>query len=259
MLTRLWFSLPALALGTLIGWSGGILRAIAAPPETAPAELVSALDQMETAANAQDLEAVMALYASGFTHNDGFDHSQLEAGLAQLWQQYPDLTYEVELVSWEDEGNTTIAETVTTIRGQGEQAGRMMTLEAEMRSRQSFENGQIVAQEVLSESTQVSSGDNPPDLLVLLPETVTPGASFGFDAIVQEPLGDRLLLGTAVDEGTTATDFFTPRPSNFQLLSAGGLFKVGDAPDQADDRWISGVVVREDGLVVVTRRLSVQD
>ena len=70
---------------------------------------------------------------------------------------------------------------------------------------------------------------------MILPERVVPGEDYGFDAIVQEPLGERYLLGAALDEGTTAEDIFTPRPIDLELLSAGGLFKLGDAPESTDN------------------------
>jgi hypothetical protein len=93
---------------------------------------------------------------------------------------------------------------------------------------------------------------------VILPEEVRAGESYDFDAIVMEPLGNRYLLGAAVEEGTTSEDFFTGRPVDLELLSAGGLFKIGEAPSAPDSRWVSALLVREDGLTVITRRLLVQ-
>ena len=72
-----------------------------------------------------------------------------------------------------------------------------------------------------------------------------------------EPIGNRYLLGAAVEEGVTATDFFTGRPLELELLAAGGLFKIGEAPSTPDSRWVSALLVRDDGLTVITRRLQV--
>lgn len=94
--------------------------------------------------------------------------------------------------------------------------------------------------------------------MVQLPTTLTPGQSFAFDTIVLEPLEGRSLMGVAVDEGVTAEDFFEPRPVVFDVLSAGGLYKLGTAPETPDQRWISAMIIREDGMVVETRRVSVQ-
>lgn len=238
---------------------GAVPHAIAAPPETAPAELAAALSEIEAAANRQDLAAVMAFYGDSYRHADGFNRTQFEATLRDLWAQQTTITYDLELLSWEAEGAAIVAETLTTIRGTRLQDGREFDLTADVRSRQRFENGQIVYQEVISEEAQLTSGENPPTVLVQLPATVKPGAQYGFDAIVQEPLGNRLLLGRAVEEGVTSEGFFSPRPIELEQLAAGGLFKVGRAPSQADQRWISAVLVREDGFVIHTRRLQIEE
>ena len=229
----------------------------AASPETAPAALVSALEQIESASNAQDIEAVMAFYADDFTNEDGFSYATLEATLPQLWERYDTLSYRVELQSWDEVDGGYVAETVTYIDGV-QTTPRRLTLESVIRSRQQFVDDKITFQEILSERNQLNSATPAPEVIVILPERAVPGDSYGFDAIVQEPLGERYLLGAALDEGTTAEDFFTPRPIDLELLSAGGLFKLGDAPESTDNLWVSGLLVREDGLVVITRRLRIE-
>jgi hypothetical protein len=243
-------------MSTVLIW-GGHRGAIAAPAETAPPLLTNALTEIERAANGQDLAGVMGFYSAGFQHADGFNRSEYEAALSQLWSTYTTLTYDVELLSWEASGSALIAETLTTITGTQRQLGRDLTLTATVQSRQRFENGQITSQEILAEQARLVSGSNPPTVTLQLPEQVALGASFGFDAIVKEPLGDRILLGRALDEGVTAEDFLKPRPLSLNELLAGGLFKIGQAPDAPDQRWISSVIVREDGLVIDTRRLRV--
>jgi hypothetical protein len=240
---------------------GGVmgLSVEAASPETAPAELVSTIEAIETAANAQNMEQLMALYSTSFEGPDGFTREQYQSTLSEFWSQYDTLTYDVELLSWENAGSGLVAETLTTVTGSQFSAGRELELTAEVRSRQRYVDGQIVSQEILSEETRLASGDNPPAVNVQLPETVSPGEEFNFDAIVQEPLGDRLLLGLAIDEGVTTEDFLMPRPVDLEALSAGGLFKLGKAPMKPDQRWISSVLVREDGIVIDTRRLMVEE
>jgi hypothetical protein len=94
---------------------------------------------------------------------------------------------------------------------------------------------------------------------VQLPETVAPNSRYSFDAIVTEPLGNRVLLGRAFEEGVTGDDFLTPRPVDLEALAAGGLFKIGRAPEKPDQRWVSAIIVRADGFVIETRRLGVAD
>jgi hypothetical protein len=248
--------LSTLTLGLTLA-AGELNPATAAAPANAPRELVEVLNQIEAAANAQDVAAAMAAYGPSFATADGFDRAQFEQTLQQFWQQYASLDYEIELVSWEPSAGGFTAETITRIEGTQNQANREMTLNAEVRSRQRFEQGQIVFQEILSEQSQLTTGAQPPSLIVNLPDQVAPGAQYSFDAIVQEPLRNRSLLGIALDEGVTPEDFLTPRPVLLESLTAGGLFKLGQAPEQADSRWVSAVIVREDGITVTTRRLQV--
>jgi hypothetical protein len=247
-----------------LGFSAGAI----APPaqsstpllaQAAPAEVQQLLTDLEAAASDRDLDSVMAFYSESFTSDTGFDYAQLRQTLETLWQQYPDITYDIELLSWQanDPGNYTL-ETRTTVTGKQVQADRVLTLNADITSRQRLENGQIAYQETLTEASRLVSGENPPTLQVQLPETLSPGQAYSFDTIVLEPLGENTLMGAAVEEGVTATDFFEPRPVVFDILSSGGLYKVGTAPAEPDSRWVSNVVIREDGLVVETRRVQVE-
>ena len=249
----------------LTGLAGGLALSLgvglsveAASPESAPPELTAALAQIESAATAQDVSAVMSAYSPAFTNEDGFTYDTLEAALETLWSRYDTMSYRVELQSWEPSDDGYIAETITYIDGGKVLNGQPTQLESIIRSRQTFENGQIVSQETLSERNQLTSGNQPPTISVILAEQVAPGEQYDFDAIVMEPLGNRYLLGAAIEEGATATDFFTGRPIELELLSAGGLFKIGQAPATPDTRWVSALLVREDGLTVVTRRLQVE-
>ncbi len=237
--------------------SGKLSSAQAASPETAPAELTAAIAQVEAAASAGDIAAAMQSYSTAFTNEDGFTYETLEAALQTLWSRYESITYRVELQSWEPTASGFVAETLTYIDGTQTIDGQPTTLESVIRSEQTYEGGKIVSQATLSERNQVSTGAQPPTISVILPEQVAPGESYDFDAIVVEPLGDRYLLGAAVEESTAATDFFTGREIDLELLAAGGLFKIGEAPPNPDSRWVSALLVREDGLTVVTRRLQV--
>lgn len=249
-------ALPTLLLGLAIGLGSG-MRAEAATPDTAPTALTDTLAQIDDAANRRDLRAVMEYFDRDFTHSDGLTRSNLEQALQTLWERYPNLTYQTTLNAWEPIENGFVAETTTTITGTERLGTRTMTLTATIDSRQRIVNQEIVEQEILGERSQLTSGSNPPTLEVNLPETVTIGREFAFDAIVQEPLGDRLLLGTAIEEPVTADGYTNATPVSLELLSAGGLFKLGRAPALPDDRWISAVIVREDGITAVTRRLQV--
>ena len=227
--------------------------------QAVPTEVQGLITGLETAVSDRNLDAVMAFYSESFASDTGFDYAQLRQTLETLWQQYPDITYEIEVLSWQaaGPGNYTL-ETRTTVSGTQLRPDRVLTLSADVTSRQRLEAGKISYQETLTETSRLVSGTNPPTLQVQLPQTLTPGQTYSFDTIVLEPLEGRALMGSAVDEGVTAADFFTPRPVALDLLTSGGLYKIGTAPAEPDNRWLSTVVVREDGMVVETRRVRVE-
>jgi ketosteroid isomerase-like protein len=226
-------------------------------PATAPAELTKLLTEIDAAANRRDVKAVLAFYGQNFTHSDGLNSQSLEKALTQLWQRHPSLNYRTEIKSWKAEGSAIVAETVTTIAGTHKKDGKDLNLKATIRSQQRFEGQKIVKQEILAEQTQLSSGKNPPTIQVNLPEQVKVGEEYNFDAIVREPIGDDILIGTVLEEPITEKTLFNPSEVELELLNSGGIFKVGKAPATPDNRWISAVLVRQGGITLVTVRLRV--
>jgi hypothetical protein len=229
----------------------------AAPANTAPAEIVQSVSQLDAAANARDLQKVMQFYGSNFSHGDGLDRPTFERSIVNFWQPFTNIAYRTELASWDRTNSGLLAETVTTITGTQKIGDREFQLTSTLRSRQRFENQKIVRQDILSEQTQITTGTTPPTIKLNLPEQVRPGDEFVFDAVVQEPLGDDFLLGTAVDEPIQPQAVRNPVNFDLELLAGGGLFKVGRAPATAQSRWLSAVVIRKNGMTLVTRRLTV--
>lgn len=257
------------ALGLAISL-GGLVWPESAPAQTAPAEqsppqtaqpapaaLTRLLSEIDAAASEGDLRRVMQFYSSDFSSTDGLTRDTLEKTLAELWKRYPNLTYRTQLESWQPQPNGFSAVTVTTITGSYPNERRNVDFTATITSRQQFEGERIVQQEILAERSQISAGDKPPTLSINLPEQVRAGEEFSFDAVVTEPLGDRLLLGTALEEPINAENYLNPAPIELELLNSGGLFKIGEIPDADADRWISAVIVRYDGITAVTQRLRV--
>ncbi|MGB3613047.1 MAG: hypothetical protein WBA10_04575, partial [Elainellaceae cyanobacterium] len=122
---------------------------------------------------------------------------------------------------------------------------------------QEIVDGQIVSQTILDESNIVTTGSNPPTLDINLPDRVNIGQQFYFDAIVMEPLEEHLLLGTAIEAAVSPMGYLAPPAIEFDLLSSGGLFKVGRAPTTPGQQWLSAIIIRDDGITGVTRRLQV--
>lgn len=245
-----------LAVLLSIGLSAGWTSAQAASPDTAPPELKNTISQIDAAANSRNVQGVMQYYSPNFTHSDGLNRQTLQSTLTQLWQRYPKLTYSTQLTSWESQGNAIVAETVTKISGTQPQQGRDWTINSTIRSRQRFENQQIVSQEILSEQTQLTSGDKPPTVDVTLPEQVRTGQEFNYDAIVREPLGDDLLLGAAIQEPVRADKYHNANAIELEGLNGGGIFKVA-RPTTPGKYWVSSVLIHPDGMTVITQRLPV--
>ncbi|WP_293346771.1 MULTISPECIES: nuclear transport factor 2 family protein [unclassified Microcoleus] len=235
----------------------GTPGAIGQTPANAPAPLTKLLTEIDAAANRRDVKAVMAFYSQNFTHSDGLNSQSMEKALTQLWQRYPNLNYRTELKSWKTEGNAIIADTVTTIAGTQKQDGRELNLKATIRSQQRFEGEKIVKQEILAEQNQITSGKNPPKLQVNVPEQVKVGQEYNFDAIVLEPIGNDILIGTIVEEPVNEKTFFKSAEVDLDLLNSGGIFKVGKAPATPENRWISAVLMRQGGIAMVSVRLRV--
>jgi hypothetical protein len=263
---------PVFSLG-LVGWTGQVFAAqapAAAPtapavPATptvrpvveAPASLTQTLTQIDAAASKGDLTSVMAFYAPQFTNSDGLNYRTFQDALSKFWQRYPGMVYKTEVNSWKAEGSAFVVETTTNITGTQKTPDRPVNLTATISSRQRLEGQKIVQQEILSERSQVTVGQTPPVVQVILPERVTIGRNYAFDTIVTEPLGDRLLLGAALEETINAGGYLNAAPINLELLSSGGLFKIGRAPLIPENRWVSAVVIRNDGMTAVTQRMQV--
>ncbi len=248
-----------LALSLASSWANRVAAQVPSTASEPPPELASLLSRIDTAASAGDLAAVMRFYSPNFTSADGLTYNTLKQTLEDLWKRYPDLQYQTTLESWEQQGDAITTVTTTTITGVYPDERRNLNLSATITARQRLQNDQIVEQEILSERSELTAGDNPPTVSFNLPEQVTPGQEFDFDAVVMEPLGERLLLGAALEEPIGVENYLNPAPIELELLSSGGLFKVGQAPKSPDDRWISAVIVRYDGITAVTQRLRVVD
>lgn len=230
----------------------------AGTPENAPAALKTLLTQIDTASSRGDVKGVMQFYSPNFTHGDGLNRQTMEQALKSFWKRYPQLRYNTRLQSWKSEGNTIIAETVTTITGLPSSNSNNLALKSTITSRQRLTGAKILSQDILSERTQLTSGSKPPQIEMKLPQQVKVGQKYSFDAIVQEPLGNDFLLGSALEETIQPSKYLNPTAVNLELLTAGGLFKIGRAPSTPGNQWISAVILRNDGMTMITQRLIVK-
>ncbi|MGK7918445.1 MAG: nuclear transport factor 2 family protein [Trichodesmium sp.] len=255
--------LPSSLLLGLTVFSGVVLSAnltLAQSRYETPDELTDILEKIDRAASRQDLEDVMDFYSNDFTNSDGLDRESLEKALVKFWQIYQSVEYRTEVKSWESEGNTIVAETVTYITGVQQTKDRDIMLKSTITSKQRYEDEKIVEQEILAEQNQLTSGKEPPTIDVNLPEKVKVGEKYDFDVIVEEPLGEQIMLGTAFAESINENSYnFEPDNFKLQVLSSGGIFKIGEAPKTAQDQWLSAVLMRKGGITISTYRLVVEE
>lgn len=254
-----------------------VKAAVTSPSQT----LVAALD---SALNAKNIGAISNLLTSDYTDDDGYNRETLPKALQRLWKQYPNLTYKTEIVSSDMKGGTETIETLTTIDGRrSNPSGQIWKITGSIRSQQTVQANRIRSQSILSEQTQITIGEKPPTVMVNLPDTVTVGQAYKYEAVVQEPINDDLFMGTVFDNSVSPA-LLTPNqlqlqlPSIAELLSgrtrqtlrpanlaqivklsrlpSGGFFKIGTASKVPETRWISAVLARHDGgITIATNRL----
>ena len=233
--------------------------AVAENPATAPEELTEVISAIETAANDQDIEELVEYYSPDFTNTDGLTTDTLAKALEQMWQNYSQLEYSTEIESWSEEGGQLIAETKTTITGVKDDRGREARLNSTIRSRQYFQEEKLVRQDILAEQSRLTSGENPPQVVIKAPNVVEVGEKYNFDLIVDRPLGDKVLLGAVREEKTAGNLYLNPTSLELEPLPAGGIYKVATAPLLPDSNWLSAVVVRGDGITTIAHRVNIEE
>ena len=234
-------ALPARAQGTALN---------------APAPLQTILTKIDAAANQRKLPDLARYYSPSFTTSDGLNKAAWQQSLEKFWQGYSNLNYTTTLESWQAQGSGYTANTLTKITGVQQANGRTYNLVATIESRQKIVGGQIVQQQVLKERTLVSSGTKPPTIELTLPDKLQTNAEYSLDAIVTEPLGEDVLLGTTIEQPVSA-GYTQPSTYKFELLTAGGLFKIARAPGKSGDYWLSTVFIRPAGMTTLTQRVHV--
>jgi ketosteroid isomerase-like protein len=253
--------LVAAAVGAIASTLVNSVSAAAVTPNSAPQGLVNAIALFDSAASKRDLAAVMKFFPEDFTHGDGLTKKKLQESLEVLWQRYKDIQYQTEIIKVEPKGDTYRVETKTQIKGVQGQGESKFQLIANINSVQVYQNKgetwQIVRQEILSEKSSLTSGAKPPTVELRLPEIIGIGRQFALDAIVTEPLGASLLLGGVVEEKVNPTNYIKEATIDLEALKSGGIFKIGQAPYSEGDRWISVVLVRENGISINSQRLRV--
>ncbi len=227
-------------------------------PDTLPSNIRETISAVEEAANNQDLSELMTFYNDNFTNSDGLTVELMRQALEKTWSTYPQLRYRTTIESWERQGDNLVVDMLTKMNGSQVDQGRNISLVSNVRSRQYFQDQQIIRQEIISEQTELKTGSQPPDIKAIAPETVKVGEKYSFDVIVTEPLGNNVLLGAALEERTGGDLYTNPSTLELEPLSAGGIYKVVTAPLLPDNHWLSAIIVRSDGITMVTKRVRIE-
>jgi hypothetical protein len=224
------------------------------------------LETQLKAANQRDMDELMATYSPDFRHQDGLNRQQTQAALESLWQAYPDLSYASNILSWKTQGNDLLALVDTQITGRQDpkQGGfkvdtRLQVLNRYQMDPDNPEKIYLLSQEVVQETTRLTSGSNPPSVTVNLPERVKVGSTYRLEAIVKEPLRENVLLGAVIAEPVDAILYQEPSSFPLEALQAGGLFRRADAPSEPGVEWVSVMLVNQGGVTLESRRVTITD
>ncbi|WP_017293687.1 hypothetical protein [Geminocystis herdmanii] len=228
---------------------------VSAQSNNIPRELLDIVTKIDLGANNQDLTLIEANISPQFTNQDGLDYNSYISSLKKTWEKYDDLKYTTSIESWKREGDQLIATTITNIQGTYDISGKKLILNSQIKSEQYFINNQLIKQKILTEKTEVTSGENPPNVTINLPEKVRPGQEFDFDVILQEPIGSDLILGAALEDKINPELYLNPSTFELDSLSAGGIFKRVKMPVTSEDHWYSVILIRSDGLKMITQRV----
>ena len=227
------------------------------PVVVIPDTLRSALQSLDQAAGQENLDLVLQHYSTTFQDGDGLTRSDLGSVLEKFWQRYDQLSYQTQVISATSTPEGWTLDTVITIEGTELNQSRSLRLKSEIHAIQTWNNNQLVRQDIVTERNVVTTGQEPPTLTMNLPAEVQVNERFNLDVILNEPLEEDLVVGAIVDEPITIDGFLSPERPEFEPLLSGGMFKVGRAPAQPDNRWISAVVIRKGGMTSVTQRLRI--
>lgn len=269
-------------------WTVPTAAFLAFVPLTVNAAVISPSQNLEvaldSALNTKNIGAISNLLTSDYTHGDGYTRETLPQALQRLWKQYPNLTYKTEIIRSDMNAGTETLETLTTVSGRrSNPSGQIWQISGTIRSQQIVQASRIRSQSILSEQTRITIGEKPPTVMVNLPDTVTVGQAYKYEAVVQEPINDDLFMGTVFDnlvspalltqnqlqiqfpsiaELLSGRTRKTPTPANaaqivrLSRLPSGGFFKIGTASKVPETRWISAVLARHDGgITIATHRL----
>lgn len=217
------------------------------------AEIRTLINNISVASSQENLTEIKNYLSPEFSSGDGLNNESYLQNLANFWQQYDNLKYQVLINNINTKDNQVIVEVTTVIEGINSNNGQPLNLKTEISARQTFENNQLKREEIIREKSQITSGKNPPEIILKLPTQARLGETFDFDAIIPAPLAGGLLIGGVKEEKITSDLKLNPESIELEALSAGGIFKrvtMGEG-----NHWYSAIFIRADGMTLITQRV----
>ncbi|BEV35296.1 hypothetical protein [Synechococcus sp. M16CYN] len=121
-----------------------------------------------------------------------------------------------------------------------------------------LEKGKLSSQEVLSQQSLLRSGKRLLKVTLNIPDVVLAGNRYEIDFIVDEPLGQAMLVGGLInlsDDQQLAT--FKLHNLHLAPLGGGGLFKSVRAPQRPGSQTWGMMLVHPDGIVTATKHVQI--
>jgi len=231
--------------------------ALAQSNNNTPKELLELVNKIDLAANNKDLKSTKENISPSFTNSDGLNYEKFISSLEKFWSKYDNLKYTTKIESWTENNNELVATTVTNIEGSYIINNQKFILNSEIKAEQYFVNNQLIKYNILEEKNEITSGEKPPVVTFNLPKKEKPGQEFDFDVILQDPVGSDLILGAALEEKIDSSLYLKPSSLELDTLFAGGIFKRVKLPLTPEDHWYSVILIRADGLRMITQRVNI--
>lgn len=233
-------------------------KQVKAQSNNIPAKVLEIVTKIDTAANNKNIELLKQNISPQFTTSDGLNAEYFKESLENLWSKYDNLKYTTTIESWQEKDGQLSAITITNIEGSYESGGKKFILNSQIKANQSFANNQLIKQEIISEKSEITSGDNPPEVRVNLPQRVNVGQQFDFDVILEKPIGSDIVLGGVSEQKVSPSVYLEPPSIELDALTAGGIFKRVKLPPTANqDHWYSVILIRDGGIRMITQRVKV--
>jgi hypothetical protein len=218
--------------------------------QATPAPSAPVLQALESALNARDDAALVALLKPG----PGLDPVQLRQRRQILRQQFPDASWRVRAGTPLHDGRGTVTLQVSGTRVQG---GSTYRLDAQQTLVLQSDGRHLTGQTLLTESSLLRSGEKALPVVLQIPDAVLTGQRYDVDLIVDDPLDGALVAGGIAAVTPQQVAAMESPPLELGALGGGGVFKTVRAPQTPGSQTWAVLLVHPQGVVSATKRVRV--